>query len=118
MRVCSGALVVMKANRKNNNMYRYRGSIVIGTVTVTSSDKKEAETTKLWHMRLGHVGGKSLKTLSDQGLLKGVKACNLEFCEHYVKGKHTRIKFGNQVQEVKKTAGIVHDVQGKKSISM
>ncbi|XP_070022730.1 uncharacterized protein [Nicotiana sylvestris] len=53
MRICSGALVVMKANRKNNNMYRYRGSTIIGTTIVTSSDDKEAEADRLWHMCLG-----------------------------------------------------------------
>nr|XP_033517508.1 uncharacterized protein LOC117281765 [Nicotiana tomentosiformis] len=63
MRICSGALVVMKGIRRNNNMYHYHGSTIIGTTTVTSSDDKEAEATKLWHMRLGHAGGKSLKIL-------------------------------------------------------
>jgi len=86
-------------------MYRYRGSTVIGTATVTSSDEKEAEATRLWHMRLGHAGGKSLKNLSDQGLLKGVKACNLEFCEHCVKGKHTRVKFGTSIHNTKGCLG-------------
>ncbi|XP_019240442.1 PREDICTED: uncharacterized protein LOC109220424 [Nicotiana attenuata] len=108
MRVCSGALVVMKANWKNNNMYRYRGSTVIGTTIVTSSDEKEAESTRLWHMRLGHAGGKSLKTLSDQGLLKGVKTCNLEFCEHCVKGKQTRVKFGTAIYNTKGILDYVH----------
>ena len=31
MRICSGAQVVMKAIRRNNNMYHYQGSTVIGT---------------------------------------------------------------------------------------
>uniref|UniRef100_A0A3Q7I2A2 GAG-pre-integrase domain-containing protein n=1 Tax=Solanum lycopersicum TaxID=4081 RepID=A0A3Q7I2A2_SOLLC len=70
MRICSGALVVMKAIQRNNNMYQYQGSTIIGIAATTSYDEKEAEMTKLWHMRLGHAGGKSLKTLLDQGLLK------------------------------------------------
>jgi len=65
MRICSGALVVMKAIRRNNNMYHYQGSTVIGTAVTTSNDDKEAEMPRRWHMRLGHAGGKSLKTLSD-----------------------------------------------------
>ena len=84
----------MKAIRRNNNMYHYQGSIVIGTAATTSNEKKEAEMTKLWHMRLGHAGGKSLKNLSDQGFLKGVKTCNLEFCEHCVKGNMFIQMFG------------------------
>uniref|UniRef100_A0A3Q7GJ81 Reverse transcriptase Ty1/copia-type domain-containing protein n=1 Tax=Solanum lycopersicum TaxID=4081 RepID=A0A3Q7GJ81_SOLLC len=72
IRICSGVLVVMKAIRRNNNMYHSQGSTVIGTAATTSNDEKGTEMTKLWCMRLGHAGGKSLKTLSDQGLLKGV----------------------------------------------
>ncbi|XP_069152971.1 uncharacterized mitochondrial protein AtMg00300-like [Solanum lycopersicum] len=113
MRICSGALVVMKAIRRNSNMYHYQGSTVIGTAATTSNDEKEAEMTKLWHMRLGHAGGKSLKTLSDQGLLKGVKTCNLEFCEHCIKGKQTRVKFGTAIHNTKGILDYVHsDVWG------
>ncbi|KAH0645930.1 hypothetical protein KY284_033814 [Solanum tuberosum] len=96
MRICSGALVVMKAIRRINNMYHYQGSTVIGTAATTSNNDKKAEMTRLWHMHLGHAGGKSLKTLSDQGVLKGVKTCNLEFCEHCVKGKQTRAMIETQ----------------------
>ena len=69
--------------------------------------------TKLWHRRLRHAGGKSLKTLSDQGLLKGVKTCNLEFCEHCIKGKQTRVKFGTTIHNTKGILDYVHsDVWG------
>ena len=46
MRICSGALVVLKAISRNNNMYHYQGSTFIGTATITSNDEKEAERTK------------------------------------------------------------------------
>jgi len=82
-----GALVMLKGVRKNN-LYYYQGSTVVGTVAVaTSSTKKDVEATKLWHMRLGHAGEKSLQILTKQGFLKGTKACKLEFCEHCVMGK-------------------------------
>ena len=94
-------------------MYHYQGSTVIGTATTTSNDEKEAERTKLWHMRVRHAGGKSLKNLSDQGLLKGVKTCNLEFCEHCIKGKQTRVKFGTVIHNTKGILDYVHsDVWG------
>lgn len=38
-------------------------------------------------MHLGHVGGKALESLIKQGLLKGVKTCMLDFCEHCILGK-------------------------------
>ena len=80
---------------------------------VASVDDKEAEVTRLWHMRLGHAGDKSLKTLSDQGLLKGVIPCKLEFCEHCVKGKQTIVKFGTAIHNTKGILDYVHsDVWG------
>ena len=52
LKATSGALVMLKGVRKNN-LYYYQGNTVVGTVaTTTSSFKKDAEATKLWHMRL------------------------------------------------------------------
>ncbi|PHU17199.1 hypothetical protein BC332_12894 [Capsicum chinense] len=113
MKIYSDALVVMKAIQKNNNLYHYHGSTIIGTTTVTSSVDKEAEVTRLWHMRLAHAGGKSLKILSDQEFLKGAKSGNLEFCEHCVKGKQTRVKFGTTIHNTKGILDYEHsDVWG------
>ena len=56
-------------------MYYFLGSIIIGTAAVASStNDKESEDTRLWHMRLGHTGEKSLKLLMDQELLKQARA--------------------------------------------
>ncbi|KAE8671810.1 ABC transporter B family member 7 [Hibiscus syriacus] len=91
MRVISGTLVIMKGIQKRNNVYYFLGSTIIGTAAVAAStDEQESEATRLWHMRLGHVGEKSLKLLIDQGLLKGAQACKLAFCEHCINGKKTR----------------------------
>ena len=113
MKIISGALVIMKGIRKSNNLYYYHGSTIIGTAAVTSSDDQEFEVAKLWHMRLGHPGEKSLKLLIDQGLLKGVHAHKLDFCEHCVKGKQTRVKFGTAIHNTKGILDYVHsDVWG------
>ncbi|KAG6429623.1 hypothetical protein SASPL_107675 [Salvia splendens] len=70
LKATSGALVMLKGVSKNN-LYYYQGSTVVGTVaTATSSNKKDAEATKLWHLRLGHAGERSLQILAKQGLLK------------------------------------------------
>nr|XP_027109490.1 uncharacterized protein LOC113729387 [Coffea arabica] len=47
----SRALVMLKGVRKNN-LYYYQGSTVVGTAGAATSfsSKKDAETTKLWHM--------------------------------------------------------------------
>ena len=113
MKVISGALVVMKGIRKNNNLYYYHGSTITGIVAAASSDDREIEATRLWHRRLGHAGEKSLNILVKQGLLKGVRACKLDFCEHCVKGKQTRVKFGTAIHDTKGILDYVHsDVWG------
>ena len=73
-------------------MQMLQNAKVMWTVaTTTSSTKKDVEATKLSHMRLGHAGEKSLQILTKQGLLKGTKACKLEFCEHCVLGTIPRV---------------------------
>ncbi|CAL8989595.1 unnamed protein product, partial [Prunus brigantina] len=56
---------------------------------------------------------KALQGLVKQGLLKGAKACKLEFCEHCVLGKQTRVKFGTAIHHTKGILDYVHtDVWG------
>ncbi|KAE8684117.1 hypothetical protein F3Y22_tig00111151pilonHSYRG00072 [Hibiscus syriacus] len=86
---------------------------IISAAVAASTDEQESEATRLWHMRLGHVGEKSLKLLIDQGLLKGARACKLAFCEHCIKGKKTRVKFGTAIHDTKGILDYVHsDVWG------
>ena len=110
-KVVSGSLVVMRGERFRN-LYFMQGSIVTGE-TAVSETVEDANTTKLWHMRLGHAGEKALQGLVKQGLLKGAKTDKLEFCDHCVLGKQTRVKFGTAVHQTKGTLDYVHtDVWG------
>ncbi|KAL0411652.1 UNVERIFIED_CONTAM: Retrovirus-related Pol polyprotein from transposon TNT 1-94 [Sesamum latifolium] len=77
MKIISGAGVIMKGVRKNNNLYHYLGRTVIGTVVATSTDDRESEEMKLWHMRLGHAdnGGEYRsdpfeKICKDEGIVR------------------------------------------------
>ncbi|KAK2986265.1 hypothetical protein RJ640_021834 [Escallonia rubra] len=54
MRIMKGALVVMKG-LKQNCLYLLQGSTVTGVAATTSSSDIDSDTTKLWHMRLGHM---------------------------------------------------------------
>ena len=55
--------MVMKGIRRNN-LYLYQGSTSVGTAAAVSEADKVAEMSRLWHMRLGHAGEKSLQTLA------------------------------------------------------
>ena len=107
LKVVSGALVVMKGIRRNN-MYLYQGSTAVGTAAAVSEVDKVAEMTRLWHMRLGHAGEKSLQTMAMQGLLKGAKTCKLYFCEPCVLRKQKRVKFGTAIHNTEGILDYIH----------
>ena len=60
----------MKGVRRSN-LYFLQGSIVVGGAATVSDGSKETitDTTKLWHMRLGHAGERALIGLVKQSLL-------------------------------------------------
>ena len=107
LKVVSEALVVMKGIRRNN-LYLYQGSITVGTAAAVTEADKVAEMSRLWHMRLGHAGEKSLQTLAMQGLLKGVKTCKMDFCEQCVLGKQKRVKFGTAIHNTEGILDYIH----------
>ena len=57
----------------------------MGHVAVASL--KEQDISKLWHMRLEHVGEKALQTLVNRVVLKSARTGKIDFCEHCVFGK-------------------------------
>ncbi|KAH9698452.1 Integrase catalytic domain-containing protein [Citrus sinensis] len=113
LKVVVGALMVMKGTRRNN-LYYFQGNTVIVSASTVSGKNAYSEATKLWHMRLGHTGEKALQTLVKQGLLKGTNSYKLEFCEHCVLGKQTRVKFGSTIHDTKRILDYVHNDTGRK----
>ncbi|KAK2986648.1 hypothetical protein RJ640_011726 [Escallonia rubra] len=91
MRIMKVALVVMKG-LKQNSLYLLQGSTVTVTAVAASSSDIDSDTTKLWHMRLGHVSERGMDMLSKQGLLGSKKIGKLDFCEHCVFGKQCRLE--------------------------
>ena len=75
----------------------------------------QEDTSSLWHMRLGHVGNKALQGLIKQGILKRAKSGKIDFCEHCIVGKQTRVKFGTAIHQTEGILEYVHsDVWGPK----
>ncbi|KAI9156618.1 hypothetical protein LWI28_009615 [Acer negundo] len=84
LKVVRGAFLVMKGTLQRN-LYFLDGYTVIGRAAVSSgSDDEASDTSRLWHMRLGHVGEKALQGLVKQGLLKGAKNEALMYASHIV----------------------------------
>ncbi|GAV91868.1 gag_pre-integrs domain-containing protein, partial [Cephalotus follicularis] len=107
LKVSKGNLVVMKGT-KVNNLYHLQGSTVMGSADIASISISEDYRTKLWHMRLGHMSERGLSTLSKRGLLCGEQTTPLEFCEHCVVGKQTRVKFSTGTHSTKGTLDYIH----------
>ena len=56
LKVSYGAFVALRATRKRN-MYFLDGSTIVGGATTASNIREVAsDTTRLWHMHLGHAG--------------------------------------------------------------
>ncbi|GAV78417.1 gag_pre-integrs domain-containing protein [Cephalotus follicularis] len=100
-------MVVMKGN-KINHLYHLQGSTVIGSADVSSSSVSEDDKTKQWHMRLGHMSERGLTILSKRGLLCGEQTTPLEFCEHRVIGKQSRVRFNIGTHSIKGTLDYIH----------
>ena len=97
-----------------HTMYEFEGLAIRGNVHVISTAK---EMTRLWHMRLGHIGGKGMEVLLKKKLLPDLKRIELEFCEHCVFGKHKRSPFGMGQHTSDRVLANVHsDVWGPSPI--
>lgn len=107
LKVTHGALVAMKGS-KIGTLYQLTGSTVVGAVAAAKSSMTESETTKLWHMRLGHMSLKGMTELSKRGLLDGKSTGSLEFCEHCVFGKQKRVSFSAGIHRTKGTLDYIH----------
>ncbi|TXG65804.1 hypothetical protein EZV62_007079 [Acer yangbiense] len=84
LKVERGAFLATKGTRQRN-LYFLDGYTVTGRAAVSSSSDDEAsDTSRLWHMRLGHVGEKTLQGLVKQGRLKGAKTEALMYASHIV----------------------------------
>ncbi|KAH9751443.1 hypothetical protein KPL71_014298 [Citrus sinensis] len=108
MKFTHGAIVILQGVRRHNLYYLKGGTTDEANVAETHSD-----TTELWHVQLGHAREKSLQTLMRHELLKGTKTCKLNFCEHCVVGKKSRVKFGTANHDTREILEYVHsDVLG------
>ena len=93
MKITKGTLLVMKG-RKVNQLYKLIGNTVVGGAVVITPTKSSIDDTKLWHMRLGHIGGeRGMLELHKRNLLRGVKTFKLDFCKYYVYEKQHRVSF-------------------------
>ena len=89
-----------------NGLYILQGSTVIGTASAVQ-EKPKLNSLK-WHRRLAHVSERGLQELEKQGMLEGDKLGKLEFCEHCIIGKATRLKFTRSIHSKTGILNYIH----------
>jgi hypothetical protein len=104
LKVTKWSLVVMKGDLKSTNLYVFRGSS-FSTNVVAAPDSK---TTKIWHMCLEHMSALSMAELSKRDLLDGCHSDTLDFCEHCIFSKHSRVKLSPAIHNTENIVDYVH----------
>lgn len=62
----------------------------------------------LWHKRLGHTSDQGLVELKKHQLIEGLTKVETGFCEHCLRGKAPRVKFGRSRNT---TNGLFHYIR-------
>uniref|UniRef100_A0A2N9HCZ1 Integrase catalytic domain-containing protein n=1 Tax=Fagus sylvatica TaxID=28930 RepID=A0A2N9HCZ1_FAGSY len=117
MKITKHTLLVIEG-RKVNQLYRLIGNIVVGGPAVITPKEFNTDNTKLWHMRLGHIGERGMLDLHKRNLLNGVTTCKLNFYKYYVYEKQPRVSFKTGSHTRKAVLDYVHShVWGPVSVS-
>src|SRR5438270_4057203 len=107
-------MTVLKGERVAN-LYRMKGSIIAGDASV--STEKEG-TTRLWHMRLGHISKRGLQLLHKKDVLSGIKSCKLDLCEFCIHGRQRRVSFSTSEHRSNGLLDLIHtDVWGPSPVA-
>ena len=88
-------------------MYALEDSTISGSMNVSTNIMSDHET-KLWHLRLGHMGEKGMYELSKKGLYDCKKFGNLRFCEQCVYRKHNMVSFKPAIHNTKVILDYIH----------
>ena len=80
------------------NLYKVIGSVVIGDAFVAT---EKVDTTRLWHMRLGHMSERDLQALHRKRVLPGIKYRELNLCKFCIMGRQSRLAFATSVHKTK-----------------
>jgi len=103
LKMTKGSMVVMKGVRQEN-LYYLKGSTVTGQVETSSSSNDGG--TKVWQVKVGHGGEKTLQASAKKGSLEGAATCNLEG-EHNVLDKKN-VKFSTSTHRSEGLIDCVH----------
>jgi len=103
--VTRGSVMILKGERVRN-LYSMIGSVIVGDASAAAAEK--GDTTRLWHMCLGHMSEKGLQVLHGKGVLPGIKSCKLDFCEFCIMGRQRRASFSTSKSKTMGLLDLIH----------
>jgi len=95
--------MILKGER-TTNLYKLTGSIIVGEVPAAT----EKDTTKLWHMRLGHMRERGLQVLRKRSALLNIKYCKLDLCKYCIMGRQYRVALSTSQHKSKGLLDLIH----------
>ena len=99
----------------DRNFYKLTECIIIGDA---SAAIEKEDTTRLWHMCLGHMSMRGLQALHKRSALSGIKYYKLDLCKFYIIGRRDRVAFSTSQHKTKGLLDLIHtDVWGSSPIA-
>jgi len=104
IKVTKGSMTILKGER-TTNLYKLTGNIIIGDASAAT---EKDDTTRLWHMRLGHKSERSLQVLRKRSALLGIKYCKFDLYKFCIMGRQRRVAFSTSQHKIKGLLDITH----------
>ena len=91
------------------------GSVIVGDALAVA---EKDDTTRLWHMHLGHISERGHQILHGKGVLPGIKKCKLDFCKFCIMCRQRRVSFSTSKYKTRGLLDLVHtDVWGPSPVA-
>ena len=84
-KVMKGNLVIARGKK--------RGSLYMVAEEDMVAVTEAANSSSLWHQRLGHMSEKGMKIMASKGKMSNLKHVNIGVCEHCIFGKQKKVSF-------------------------
>jgi len=103
LKVTKGSMTVLKVEH-TTNLYKVIESAMIGDASIAT----KKDTTRHWHMRLGHMNERGLEALYRKRVLPDIKHCKLNLCKFFIVGRQSRVAFTTSMHKTKGMLDLVH----------
>ena len=108
IKVIKGSMTILKGER-TLNLYKLTGSIIVGHASAAT---EKEDTTRLCHMRLGHMRERGLQVLHNKGTLLGIKYYKLNLYKFCILSRQRRVACFTSQHKTKGLARLRTDVWG------